>query len=89
MYDYYREQTDEPKSVNIFTYICMLAWYVRAPIFIQIVHILDLDFQGHGFESRILRSSYANISQIVTDRTNISIANTESRMNSFNWHIYI
>ena len=33
--------------------------------------------------------SAINISQTVTDKVNIAIANTESSMRPFNWHIYI
>ena len=34
-------------------------------------------------------SSYVIVLQTVTDKTNIAIANTESRMWPFNWYIFI
>ena len=46
------------------------------PIFIRIIKVLDLQFQGQRFE-------------LSTDRTTIVISNTESRKWSFDLHIYI
>ena len=62
--------------VHFFAHICKHTGYLRLLIFIQIVSVPDLHFQGKRFESDI-------------DRTNIAIANTESRMWPFDLHIYI
>ena len=37
-----------------FAYTCMLTSYVHLPIFIQILNILDLHFQGQRYESNTL-----------------------------------
>ena len=50
--------------------ICNLRRYLRPPIFILIVNVLDLHFQGQRFESSTFGSSNVMISQMVIDRTN-------------------
>ena len=40
----------------IYAIICMLTSYVRLPMFIQIVNVLDLHFQGDIFELNTLAS---------------------------------
>ena len=50
------------------------------PIFIRIVNVFDLHFQGQRRESSTLGSSYVIIPQTEADRTNIAIANTESHV---------
>ena len=70
------------KRIHVERYICL-------PIFIKIVDILDLHLHGQRFEWSSLGSSYVIISQMVTDRTNFAIANTESCMRPFAWHIYV
>ena len=57
------------------------------PIFMHIVNILDVHFQGQKFESSTLGSSYVIILQIVTDVTNIAIANKHKI--EYNLYIYI
>ena len=42
---------------HIFAHICMLTKYLRSPIFIQILNVLDLHFQDQIFESNTLASS--------------------------------
>ena len=59
----------------IFAYVCKLTIKNSMLIFIQIVNVLDLHFQGQRFEARILGSSYVITLQMVTERTNIAIAN--------------
>ena len=66
--------------MQVFAHIGMLTRYLRVPIFIQILNVLDLHLNGKKFESSTLGSSKGILSQTVTDRTNITIANTESRM---------
>ena len=60
----------------VFVDVYMLARYVRMPIFIHIVDVLDLHIQGQRCESRTFESSYVIIPQRVAYRTNIAIANT-------------
>ena len=60
----------------ILAHSCTLTMYVCLPIFIQNLNVLDVYFQGQIFESSTLGSSYVIISQTVTDRANITIANT-------------
>ena len=67
----------------------MLTMVIRQPIFIHIVNVLDLHFQGQTFELSTSGSLYVIILQMVTDRTNIASADTGSRMWPFDWHIYI
>ena len=55
--------------------ICTLIMYVRLPIFIRIINILDLHFKGQRFESSTLRRLHVIISQLATDRTKIAVAN--------------
>ena len=76
-------------DMPIFANICKLTSYIRQPIFIQIINVLDLFFKGKTFESSTLESLYAIISQMVTDGTNITIFSTESHMWPLNWHMYI
>ena len=78
----------EPEA-PIFANICKLTRYLRLPIFIPIVDVLDLPLKGQRFESSTLGNSNVIISQTVTYRANIAIANTKSRMWPFDWHIYI
>ena len=61
-----------------FTHVCLLTTYICQLIFIQIDNVLYLNFQAQRFELRM-----------VTDRTNITIADTESHICPFDWHIYI
>ena len=37
----------------IFAYVCTLTGYIRLPIIIRILTVLDLHFQGKNFESNI------------------------------------
>ena len=69
----HREQTD--LEVPILAHIYMLRKYVHSSIFIQVVNVLDLHFQGQRLESSTLRSLYVVISQILTDKANIAVAN--------------
>ena len=59
-----------------FAHICILRRNHSLPIFIQIANVLDLHFQGQRIESSTLGSSNVIISQTVTVRSNIAIANT-------------
>ena len=59
----------------IFAHICNLTCYLCLPILIQIVNVIDLRFKGKKFELVTLGSSNMIISQKVTDRANIAIAN--------------
>ena len=70
-------------------YVCMFTKYFLDPVFMQIVCILNLPFQDKIFELSTLGSSYVIILQTATDRTNISIANTERCIWPFDWHINI
>ena len=67
----------------IFAYVWTLTRYVRVPIFIRIVDVLDFHFQGQRFELSTLENSYVIISQMVSDRTHIAIANTYEGACSF------
>ena len=51
--------------------------------------VLELHFQGQIFESSTLGRSNMIISKAVTYRTNIAIANTDSRMWPLDLHIYV
>ena len=84
----YNEQTVGPRG-SIF---CTLMHVDKIPLpadFHPNGHVLDLYVQGQRFELNTLGSSNVIISQTVADRTNIAIANTESRIWPFDWHIYI
>ena len=80
-----RLDLDAPIFADIFS----STRYFRRPIFNRIINVLDLYFLGQRFESSTLESSYVNISQTVTYRTNTAIAKTKTHMWSFDWHIYI
>ena len=73
----------------ISAHVCTLTTYLRQPIVVQIVNVLHLQFKGQWLESSTLGSSNVTNSQTVTDRTNVAIANTESRIWAFDWHTYI
>ena len=59
------------------------------PIFIQILNVLDLHYQGQRLESSTLGSEYVIISQTMTNIINIAIAKTENHIWPVDWHIYI
>ena len=86
----YYEQTAWPRSANFCIRVYTLTRYFRLQIFIlQTIDVLDLLFKGQRFESSTLRSSAVIISQTVTYRTNVAVANTESRMWPFDLYINI
>ena len=67
----YHEQTAGPESVNFFPHT-----HTDKIHFIEIVNVQKRQFQGERFESSTFESLYAIISHLVTDGTNIAIANT-------------
>ena len=60
----------------IFADVRQLTGYIRVQILIQIVNAIGRHFQGQRLELSTLGNSYVNISQTVTDKTNIATANT-------------
>ena len=50
------KRIDDPEEPTC-AHVCMLTKYVRLPIFIQIVNILDFHFQCQRIESNILLES--------------------------------
>ena len=65
-----------------FAHISMFTRSICPPIFIQIVNVVDLHFEGQRFKSSILGNSNVIISQTVTNMTNIDIANTSHQVAS-------
>ena len=85
----YCEQTAEPGNANFRTRM-HVDKYLRLTIFIQIVNVLDLHFQSQKFESSILWSTYAIISQTVREiRQTLQLPTHKKSHASFGWHIYI
>ena len=65
----------------------MVTMYVRQPIFMQIVNVFDLHFQGQRFDSWFIGKFIRDYLEI-GDRSNIAIANTERHIFSFDWQIF-
>ena len=76
-------------EAQTFANVYMFTRTISLPIFIQIVDVLDFYFKGQRFEWSTLGDSNVIMSQTVTGRTTIAIANTEIRIWPFDWHIYI
>ena len=69
----HREQTAEPRSANLATY--MQVEKECLPILIKIVNVIDIHFQVQIFESITLRSSYVIISHMMTDMSDSATGN--------------
>ena len=56
-----------------FAHICMWKRYVHMPMFIQMVNVLDLHFQGQILESNTCASAYVKWTLVRTNYTTIPI----------------